>query len=363
MSRYRTAPVHTFSGLYPDKDCDERKYVDLVNRHTNAIPCPVYPEPNGDLVDDLKRITWHQDIPSAGPGLYTQWYVMKRARQEVKVILDGQGGDELLAGYLPYFRHRIHDLLDRGLAGKLAVLRLAFQIARHWGTKWVAKDVLSRMVGSKLSRIAQGVYRRVHGPAAAAPPDLPFFHPDLEAECGGVGFARHRPQRLKSRLDNQLYWDVVETSIPALLHYEDRNSMAHSIEARVPLLDYRVVEYALGLSSDYKIRGSWTKWVLRQCAARVLPSAVAWRRSKMGYPTPFARWLRREPDRSRIEEVIFSREFRQRELVPEESVRAYWKQHQEGTDRSWLIYRYLTLELWYRDFIDAASTQARGLAA
>jgi asparagine synthase (glutamine-hydrolysing) len=368
MSRQRTAPVHTFSGLYPDKDCDEHKYVDLVNQSANTIPCPVYPEPQGDLVDDMKRITWHQDIPTAGPGLYTQWHVMKRARQDVKVILDGQGGDELLAGYVPYFRHRLHDLLDRGFAGRMAVLRLSAQIGRHWGTTWVAKDVRNRLLGAGkagefAARKLQGLRRRLYGPAVATAPDVPFYHPALAEECGGIGFARQRPQRLKSRLDNQLYWDLAETSIPALLHYEDRNSMAHSIEARVPLLDYRVVEYALGLSADYKIRGSWTKWVLRECASRVLPAPVAWRRSKMGYPTPFARWLRQEPDRSQIEEIIFSREFRQRELVPEESVRAFWKQHQDGTDRSWLIYRYLTLELWHRDFIDAAPAQARSLAA
>ena len=83
----------------------------------------------------------------------------------------------------------------------------------------------------------------------------------------------------------------------------------------------------------------------------------------MGYPTPFARWLREEPDLSQIEEVLFSREFRQRELVPEESVRTFWDQHQAGADRSWLLYRYLTLELWHRDFIDADPAQARSIAA
>lgn len=368
MCKFRSAPVHTFSGLYPDRDCDEGKYVDLVNRHTNSIPCPVYPEPNGDLVDDIQRITWHQDIPTAGPGLYTQWHVMKRARQNVKVILDGQGGDELLAGYVPYFRHRLHDLLDTGgFSGRLAAIRLSLQIARHWGTKWVARDVASRFlgggkVGGLASRKALGLWRRMKGPAAAAPPETPFFHPSLAAECGDVGFQRNRPQRMKTRLDNQLYWDLAECSIPALLHYEDRNSMAHSIEARVPLLDYRVVEYSLGLPASYKIRGSWTKWALRECASRVLPPEVAWRRSKMGYPTPFARWLRQEPDRSRIEEIIFSREFRQRELVPEESVRGFWKQHQDGADRSWLIYRYLTLELWHRNFIDAAPAPSQSFA-
>jgi asparagine synthase (glutamine-hydrolysing) len=145
----------------------------------------------------------------------------------------------------------------------------------------------------------------------------------------------------------------MQQSIPALLHYEDRNSMAFSIEARVPFLDHRIVEFALRLDDNYKIHGSWTKWVLRKSAERVVPRKVAWRRSKLGYPTPFARWLREEPNRSLFHELLFSPSFLSREIVQHDSLRFYWNQHQIGrVDRSWLLYRYASIELWFRQYID-----------
>ena len=151
-----------------------------------------------------------------------------------------------------------------------------------------------------------------------------------------------------------MYQDLTWGSIPLLLHYEDRNSMAFSIEARVPLLDHRIVEFAFSLGSDWKIRGTWTKWLLRKAASRVLPHNVTWRRSKLGYPTPGARWLRQDPDRQNVSDIIFSKTFIQREIVNRELVRLFWDQHQSGKfDRSRIIFRYLAIELWFRQFIDS----------
>jgi asparagine synthase (glutamine-hydrolysing) len=149
-----------------------------------------------------------------------------------------------------------------------------------------------------------------------------------------------------------LHDQVTATSVPALLHYEDRNSMAFSVEARVPFLDHRIVEFALSLPSSFKIRGSWTKWVLRKAASRVVPPRIAWRRSKMGYPTPMARWLRQDSDRHLTAEVLFDGRLAKRELVCPAAVREIWDRHQAGEDFSWLLYRVLTTELWFRHFID-----------
>jgi asparagine synthase (glutamine-hydrolysing) len=129
--------------------------------------------------------------------------------------------------------------------------------------------------------------------------------------------------------------------------------MAFSIEARVPFLDYRVVEFALALDPSWKIRDTWTKWVLRKSVSDIVPPSVAWRRSKLGYPTPFARWLRDPREGDRIREVLFSRSFLDREVMTRESLDFYWNQHQAGVaDRSWLLYRCVTLELWHQMYID-----------
>ncbi len=352
MAGQRRDPPHTFSGLYPDPDCNEEKWVSAVLAHTGALGASVRPEPGDHLIDDLNRITWHQDEPTAGPGLYTQFHVMRRAAQDVKVILDGQGGDELFAGYLPYLPLRIQDLLATGdRASQLRAYRLAAGVLRHWGRG--ALGGAFQLPLYQAIRKAISVLRRRAVPVFAAAGEPPFFHPSLTANAAGREIERRRPVRFPDRLSDTLYWHLVQQSIPALLHYEDRNSMAYSIEARVPFLDYRIVEFALGLDPKYKIRDSWTKWVLRAAMAPAMPKTVTWRRSKLGYPTPFARWLREEPHRQQFHDLLFSRSLRQRELMTEESIGFYWGQHQSGAaDRSWLLYRLATVELWHRQFID-----------
>ncbi len=342
MTGLRDTPVHTYSGIYKDKDCDEEEFVTAVRHRTGCHGADIRREPDGDLLDDMASITWHQDMPTAGPSLYTQFNVMERASHDVKVILDGQGGDELFAGYLPYYRLRLADLLSQKSAGgAMDAVALAASMARHWGGRWL-KIPKGRIVPPRLAA-AMGL-----GHAEPA-----FFHPSLRVRAGaGISHAP-LPRKYPDRLSQALYRDTVEQSIPALLHYEDRNSMAFSIEARVPFLDYRIVEFAMGLAPEFKIRDSWTKWVLRKAAEPKLPPEVTWRRSKLGYPTPAARWLRQPRDRDAVADLLFSGSFLQREIATREALEHYWTRHQSGeADHSWLIHRYATTELWYRQFID-----------
>ncbi len=345
--------VHTFSGLYKGKDYDEEAFVVAVNDHLGCIGAAIRKQPDGDLLDDLATITWHQDMPTAGPGLYTQFNVMERASRDVKVILDGQGGDELFAGYLPYYALRINDLLKSGSVGNaIAAFALAGSVWRHFGAEWLkgVEGLYPTRLAGWLTQTKQRAARRLRPRATSEPT---FFHDNLMNIAEQDQIQRHPVAPYPDSLSNTLYGHTFTQSIPALLHYEDRNSMAFSIEARVPLLDYRIVEFAMGLDPGFKIRDSWTKWVLRKVAAPRLPPSVTWRRSKMGYPTPAARWIRGGKDGAAMKELLFSTQFLGRGLVSRDSVEYYWRQHQEGrADRSWLLYRYATLELWFRHFID-----------
>jgi len=345
MGQAGANPVYTFSGLYEDRACNEATYVDAVNNHVATVPCPVRPEPKGGLLDDLLTITWHQDEPTTAPGLYTQYHVMRRAMSEVTVVLDGQGGDELFAGYLPYFNTHLCDLMRRRpLRGRVQALPTLLAILRHWGV-WTAVRSWDRFFGGGLSRMA--AIRRRMAPRPA------LLHPDLQQAVAGEEMARDANAPFTGDLNNILHEHVTENGLPTLLHYEDRNSMAFSLEARVPLLDYRIVEFAFTLPEAMKLHGSWTKWILRKAAERHLPYRVAWRRSKMGYPTPMARWFRQKPDRNDIADVLFSRSLRDRRLVNPDAVERLWKEHQNGADRSWQLYRILTMELWFREFVEA----------
>jgi len=352
MSQMMSNPVLTFSGLYSDSGCDEGQYVELVNKHAHTIPHPVYPEPNGDLLEDLAQIAWHQDEPSTATGLYTQFHVMMAAAPHVKVILDGQGGDELFAGYIPYFLPHIKDLWKANGIEKRA-LACATLLGFIW--RWGIGMALERR--NRLRASGARAVEYLWGPSRVSRflnPDPPLFHASTLAKTEGREISRDRPQKFPGALANRLYWDLTQALLPQLLRYEDRISMAFSIEARVPYLDYRIVEFALALDSTYKIRGTWTKWVLRQAAGNLLPPEIATKRSKLGYPTPMARWLRQDTEKKAAEDLLFSGEFLRRELVDEDAARLYWSQHQSGkVDRSAILYRFIMLELWYRHFIDS----------
>jgi asparagine synthase (glutamine-hydrolysing) len=120
----------------------------------------------------------------------------------------------------------------------------------------------------------------------------------------------------------------------------------------VPFLDYRIVEFALSLDPKYKISSTWTKWVLRKAAEDVLPPQVTWRRSKMGYPTPMARWFRQDSDRDSVRDLLFSSAAAGRSIFRPGALQRAWQAHQQGEDHSWLLYRAATMELWFQDVID-----------
>jgi asparagine synthase (glutamine-hydrolysing) len=340
------APVRTFSAVYPDAGYDESGYVRLVNAAFPTIPHEVTPQPDR-LLEVMPRIAWHQDEPSAGPGLYSQWHVMRSAAGSVKVLLDGQGADELLGGYTSYFVDAVRSLGRRALArpssDNLTALRGGWLAAKGAHGDDVLRMLVLGYLSEPMKRAVRPVLGR-RGGTEVSPGYLAQWEPRRDAWAVDGPF--------HDRLANVLFDAVFVKSLPALLRYEDRNSMAFSLEARTPFLDYRLVEFALALPFDARISGSWTKAVLRRAMQGTLPDAVTWRRDKLGYPTPLAEWLRHE-FRADAEAVIFSREFRERGIFDDAGVRRLWSQHVNGDcDNSWNVWRWLSVEFWFREFID-----------
>lgn len=282
----------TFSACAEVKRFDERAYIDEVARHTAIDAHYVYPACDG-LFPALDRITWHQDEPFGSTGVYAQWHVFKLAAENgVKVMLDGQGADEQLAGYHNYFAPRFGSLL-RGLRwmtlwGEARAVQRLHGYPFTWGLGHALDNVLPEFVRQPLRHLAGKP--AAHTPwldlrrLGAAPRD-PFVE---------TGFAKAVTVQALSRSQ------LSTTFLPMLLHCEDRDSMAHSVEARVPFLDHRLVEFALGLPDDYKIGGVETKRALREGMRGVLPERVRARVDKLGFVTPEEVWLReRSPDHFR----------------------------------------------------------------
>ncbi|MBI3540521.1 MAG: asparagine synthase (glutamine-hydrolyzing), partial [Candidatus Eisenbacteria bacterium] len=244
-------PIHAFTCAYDEgPEYDERPYVRTVVEASGAVSHVIVPD-GADFWDTFDALTLAQDEPTAGPGVYSQWHVMRLAHaQGLKVLLDGQGGDETLAGYWRYLPLRLRDLVATGRLGAFghmfgavadrlgATTALALMIEPWIPSALVAP--LRRRYGAGKDRVLAPRLRRLPATATTAPAGFP------------------------SAVSRQQAFDTLQRLLPSLLRYEDRNSMAFSIETRLPFLDYRLVEFVFSLPDGQKLDGTTSKAILRR---------------------------------------------------------------------------------------------------
>ncbi len=229
-----------------------------------------------DFTASLPAVVRTQEEPFASASIVMQYWVMKTARSNgIPVLLDGQGGDELLLGYERYYASSILAML-RG-RGVLRTLREIRQIRRN-NAKMHLLNIAKYLVGSMSSALRYAYHFHCHRYLRERPPTPPH----LQALARNV-----------TDVWGLQALDVTMTNLPILLRYEDKNSMAHSIETRLPFLDYRMVEASLALPVDYKIHDGWSKWLLRRAMDGKMPDSIVWRKNKFGFEAPEAIWLKR----------------------------------------------------------------------
>ena len=336
-ARLISRPLHAFTCAYDEGPAfDERPYVRATVAASGATSHLVVPD-GSDLWEVLDRLTFQQDEPTAGPGVYSQWKVMGLAHQAgLRVLLDGQGGDETLAGYERYLPLRLHDLLAAGdVVG----------FAKRWGDVALRLGPAHALALTLEPWIPRGVFaplRRAFGQGK----DL-VLTPALRDLEG------HRPPRppagFRSAVARQQAFDLLQRLLPSLLRYEDRNSMAFAIETRLPFLDYRMVEFAFALPDEAKLDGQFSKAILRRALADRVPAEVLARRDKMGFETPADIWLRSR----------FAGELRRRLLTPgplhqwlePEPLRQALDAYLAGRRIGLQIWRWLALESWTRQYL------------
>lgn len=283
--------IHTVSACFPNKEVDEKPFMEEVVANTRTTPHYIYPN-SENAIDLAEKITWHQDEPYGSTSIYSQWCVFEEARkQDIKVMLDGQGADEQLAGYHGSFWYYAQSLInDRRHA---AFARMVYERWRKHGL--APADQIKTMLGHRAPRWAVKFARQAvpvdrsgdgwHGSA--------LLEASKPANGGGMTDVMERdaiPQI--TDIGDLCLVFMKGASLPMLLRYEDRNSMAHSIEARVPFLDHRLVEFTLRLWDQHKIVGGDTKRVLRAAMRGVLPEKVRSRHDKLGFATPESAWFR-----------------------------------------------------------------------
>ena len=279
---------NTFSACAEDPRFDERRFIEIVARHTGVATHYTFPHLDG-LFPALDDLVWHHDEPFLSTSVYAEWRVFELAKAcGVKVTLDGHGADELLAGYHGFFGARLAGLFQRGdlvgLAREMAAMR------RRFG--YSSSHLLLRMLDTLLPDALRQPLRRLSGRSATG---VAWLDTDrlgvVEADPFQATGAKSASIRGMSRAQ------LLHTSLPVQLKWADRDSMAHSVESRVPFLDYRLVEFVQGCPDAFKIEAGVTKRILRAGLADRLPPEVAGRADKMGFVTPEAAWVREQaPD-------------------------------------------------------------------
>jgi asparagine synthase (glutamine-hydrolysing) len=262
-----------------DPAANEEPFIDLVAQWNHLAPqkLNVSRDPLG-LLDRVAEAGWFNDEPLTSISAVAHQRLMEEARSRgIKVLLTGQGADEQLGGYNKFFYFWLRALLGEGKIWSAA--RTLVQFARHSNTLYEFKiSEARRYFGSK--RLATGT----------------FIAPEQQhRDTVDIGFHGSYPRR---------EWiDLTKTSVPALLHYEDRMSMSQSVEMRVPFLDYRLVECLARVHPSEKFEGGWTKAIFRRAIEGLVPPGVQYRRDKKGFDVPEDRWMRGEY-RSRVLELF-----------------------------------------------------------
>lgn len=333
----------TFSACYDDKiykNCDEREYISAVIKKTKAHSHYVFP--NGKkLSKEIEKLTYHQDSPFGSTSIYAQYNVFRLASQKkIKVMLDGQGADEMLAGYRGYFNSYFAELFREMKFIKLFSEFYYFN-KNHPGElgillKTLFKGAIRGYLGSFISKIVRDTL-----------PENEVFSPDFRNRYKYPAIPKVTNDIFRNSLYNQL-----DYSLSSLLRYEDRDSMAFAIESRVPFLDYRLVEFIFSLPNDQKINYGTTKWVMRQASKGVLPEKIRTRQDKIGFATPEESWIKKDL-KDEMKKVFASESFKNRGFYDSKKTLEKFEEYLSGKITNYqLFWRLYNLEVWYKIFID-----------
>ena len=284
----------TFSAVFPGFKKDERKYIDHVIAKTNVSPHFITPDDDG-LIASIDKLCWHQEEPFGSASIYVQYCVMQLAKENnITVLLDGQGADEVLAGYHVFYNPFFSELkkTDPGLHKQ----ELAAYAAMH-GNSEINADIRT------------GFFQRLKMAGGNYAPGLRKWHHQrtqkkslmLEPEFYRAYHASsHEFIPHFAGLNDALYQLSFKQGLQELLRYADRNSMAHGREVRLPFLYHELVEFLLTLPAQMKIHEGWTKWIMRETFDKELPQEIRWRTDKIGYASPHDNWLGREEVKQKI---------------------------------------------------------------
>lgn len=317
----------TFTACYDDPLIDERPYVEEVIKQTNSTKYYLFPDVQG-FRNDIDKLTYHQDEPYTGATVFAQWSVFKKIHEAgIKVVLDGQGSDEILLGYFSFFPFH----LKRSMLNPFKFISEYVKGVNtsNLGYNKFTQNLIYFNTGSvRYRHVMKNSSVFVKSDFITAHNRRDLFNQMIAAS----GLEQNRLSNL---------WNI---SLPSLLRYEDRNSMAFSVEARIPFLDHRLVEYIFSIPLDKLIHKGWTKYALRESLKGKIPEDIRMRKGKLAFSVPQKKWLK---EISGYLEDTFTNDLRSGKYIDREKVLNIIK---SGNFNDKVLYRAFALEKWMKVF-------------
>ncbi len=343
---------NTFTGIFPGSSADEGEFARLVREEFNLTGHLIEPKPK-DFVDNLENFIWSNELPVGSSSQYAQWSVFRLAKNTgISVLLDGQGADEVLGGYEQYFSDYLAAISQ-------------FQSKKEVALK-------AAQIKERYPMAIPSLENKIFLPIQFLPIQLKWVVANLSGNGSNFlfGVSRELANKIdhanQRDLDNSfnplsraLKDDALHAHLPTLLRYGDRNSMAHSLEVRLPFCDHRIIEFSLSLDPDQLMGKTQTKYLLRKAMADILPRSIHTRWNKQGFLPPQQNWLKGEL-RPLIADLVSSAAF---------SNRGYWKvgwwqniltRLQNGEAHlATPLWKVFISEMWHMYFIDRLNREER----
>ncbi len=351
-SKFLNKPFKSFSGAFNEgPEFNELRYARIAATAAHSELFEVFPTEQ-EFIDLLPKLIYHLDEPVAGPGLFPQYIVSKLASKHVKVILGGQGGDEIFGGYarymIAYLEQAIKGAIHESNEEDEHIVSLASILPNLPSLKQYIPMMKSFWKSDAFEPMDRRYFNLINRMGSTAN----FLHKDLAEKCVDAiifkRFARYfNDSKTKSYFNKMTHFDM-QGSLPGLLQVEDRVSMSVSIESRVPLLDRRIVDLISTMPAGMKFRGGEMKYLLKRTINNFMPKEIMERKDKMGFPVPLHIWSKNNA-KDFILDTLLSKKAKERNIINTQYVEQLINTQQPFSRGLWGL---LSLELWYKQFID-----------
>jgi asparagine synthase (glutamine-hydrolysing) len=345
-------PIKSFTGAFHEgPEFNELEYARAAAKTANAELFEVFPTED-QFIDLLPKLIYHLDEPVAGPGLFPQYIVSKLASQHVKVILGGQGGDEIFGGYarymVAYLEQAIKGAINESNEEEEHIVSLKSILPNLPSLKQYIPMMKDFWKDGAFEPMDRRYYNLINRMGATKN----FLHKDfINQRCDNTIFNKFssyfNDPHTTSYFNKMTHFDMFG-SLPGLLQVEDRVSMSVSIESRVPILDRRIVDLISKMPAKMKFKGGEMKYLLKRTIKDIMPPKIMNRKDKMGFPVPLHIWSKNKAKPS-ILDTLLSQKSKDRNILDTQYIEKLVNSEQPFSRGLWGL---LSLEIWYNQFID-----------